>query len=135
LVDIDGDAHAVYYADFSPDHRDRSVRLILSLGDWGGWSGGKVPKKRVAFALRMRASQAEYQTTVIDARETPWHDVQILGRMLDRETALTHAWIQEVFRIADRIVEADTDVKSYLDGKGARKHRPSTQTGSKSKRK
>src|SRR5262245_51207018 len=65
FVYADGDAHAVYYADFSPNHAEHSVRVALSLGGWGGWEwdGGRVPKKRVAFALRIRANEAEYQTT------------------------------------------------------------------------
>jgi hypothetical protein len=118
FVSVDGNAHAVYYADFSPDHADGCVRVILSLGAWGGWDGGKVPKKRAAFAFEIGATDAEYQTTVVDARESPWQDVKELGRLLDRKTALAHPWIKEVFRIADRIVELDSDVRGYLDRNG-----------------
>jgi hypothetical protein len=116
FVHADGEAHAVYYADFSPDHPERHVRVALSLGGWGGWDGGRVPKKRVAFALRIQATEAEYQTTVVDALASPWHDVKALGKMLDRESALAHAWIQEVFHITDHIVTEDREVKEYLEG-------------------
>jgi hypothetical protein len=118
FVHADGDAHAVYYAAFSPDHAERSVRVALSLGAWGGWNGGRVPKKRVAFALHIRATEAEYQTTVVDAEESPWQGVKTLGKMLDRKSALVHPWIQEVFHIADHIVTEDRDVKEYLEGPG-----------------
>lgn len=116
MVHRDGAAHAVYYADFSPDHSPRSVRVALSLGQWDGWDGEKVPAKRVAFALRLRATAAEFQVSVDDAVQSPWQDVKVLGKMLDREKALAHPLIQEVFHITDHIVEQDADVKVYLEG-------------------
>ena len=118
FVHRDGAAHAVYYADFSPDHPERSVRVALSLGEWAGWDGGKAPTARLAFALRMRATDAEFQVMVVDAVESPWHDVKALGKMLNRKSALAHPWIQEVFHITDHIVTQDRDVKEYLEGQG-----------------
>jgi hypothetical protein len=131
FVQSDGSAHGVYFADFSPDHTSYSVRVVLSLGDWGGWDGGKVPEKRTAFALYIRATDTQYETTVIDARHTPWHDIKELGRPLTRKKALAHPWIKEVFRIADQIVESDSDVKGYLDKKGRSKPTAQKTTGPK----
>jgi hypothetical protein len=116
FVHRDGAAHAVYYGDFSPDHPERSVRVVLSMGEWAGWDGGKAPAARVAFALRIRATEAEFQVMVVDAVESPWHDVKALGKMLNRKNALAHPWIQEVFHITDHIVTQDRDVKEYLEG-------------------
>jgi hypothetical protein len=116
FVHRDGAAHAIYYADFSPDHPQRSVRVALSLGAWGGWEGGKVPPERVAFALRIRVNEAEFQVGVVDAAESRLHDVKALGRMLKRKKALAHPWIQEVFHITDHMVTQDRDLKEYLEG-------------------
>ena len=110
----DGDAHAVYYASYSDKHPDRWVSVAISLGDW---TDGSTEKDRVTFALRIRATADEYQTGVVDAALSPWNDVEILGRMLDRKEALKHPWIKEVFHLCDHIVMEDKAVRSYLDGK------------------
>ena len=117
FVHADG-AHAVYYAAFSPGSSERSVRVLLSVGAWGGWDGGRIPKKRVAFAFCIQTTGSEYQTTIVDAVESPWYGVKILGKILNRKNALAHPWIQEVFHIADHIVTDDRDVKEHLDGSG-----------------
>src|SRR5262249_1670878 len=113
FVYSDGDAHAVYYAAFSDNHPDRIVSVVVSLGEWGE---GATPEKRLAFALRIRSADTEFQVTVVDAAESPWTDAAFLGRMLDRDEALKHPWIGEVFHITDHIVTEDQDVRSYLDG-------------------
>jgi hypothetical protein len=52
----------------------------------------------------------------VDADQSPWQDAEILGRMLDREEALRHPWIKEVFHITDHMVLEDVPLKSFLDG-------------------
>jgi hypothetical protein len=116
----DGDAHAVYYASFSDRHPDRWVSVAISLGNW---TEGSMPGDRVAFALRIRATSDEYQTGVVNAALSPWNDVDILGQMLDRQGALKHLWIKEVFHLCDHIVMEDKDVRSYLDGMKPRRKR------------
>ena len=116
----DGDAHAVYNASFSDKHPDRWVSVAISLGNW---TEGSTPEDRVAFALRIRATADEYQTGLVDAAVSPWNDVDILGRMLDRQEALKHPWIKEVFHLCDHIVMEDKDVRSYLDGRKTRRKR------------
>jgi hypothetical protein len=113
FVYSDGDAHAVYYAAFSDNHPDHRVSVAVSLGEWGE---GATPEDRVAFALRIRPAKDEYQVMVVDAAESLWKDASFLGRMLDREEALRHPWIKEVFHISDHIVTDDEEVRSYLDG-------------------
>jgi hypothetical protein len=115
FVYSDGDAHAVYYAAFSDKHSDRMVSVLVSLGEWDGWDGGDAPKDRAAFALRIRSAASEYQVMVADAAKSSWHDATFMGRMLSREQALKHPWLQEVFHIADHIVTEDQDVRDYLD--------------------
>ena len=111
-----GDAHAIYYAAFTPGHQDRHVSVVVSLGEWGD---GATPNDRFAFGLRIRCATSEFQVMVTDATESPWHGVELLGRMLDRNEALQHPWIHEVFHITDHIVADDPDVRDYFE-KGAR---------------
>jgi hypothetical protein len=114
FVCSDGNAHAVYYAMFADNHPERMVSLAVSLGEWGEDS---TPAERLAFPLRLRAAASEYQVGLIDAADSPWRDVKFLGRMLDRDEALTHPWKDEVFHLTDHIVMEDRAVKEYLDGK------------------
>ena len=116
FVYSDVDAHAVYYAAFSDNNPDRTVSVAVSLGEWGE---GAMPENRLAFALRIRSADVEFQIMVVDASESSWNDVAFLGRMLDREEALTHPWIKEVFHISDHIVAEDQEVRKYLNGEAA----------------
>jgi hypothetical protein len=109
----DGDAHAIYYARFGVTHEPRVVEAVVSIGEWGEGSG---PWDRVAFALRLRAAESEYQVTVVDADDSPWQGVQLLGRMLDRAEALQHERLGEVFHISDHMVRDDIPLRDYLDG-------------------
>lgn len=108
-----GDAHAIYYARFSDNHEDRIVKAAVSLGEWGE-SGD--PSLRTAFALQMRSGDENYEVMVRDAADSPWNGVELLGDMLDREEALAHPWIQEVFHIIDHMLLADEPLKTYLSG-------------------
>ena len=101
------------YAAFTEGHRERRISLAVSLGEW---TEDATPDERLAFALWIRSTNAEYQVSLVDAKHSPWHDVAFLGRMLDRKEALHHPWIKEVFHITDHIVTEDPVVKSYLDG-------------------
>lgn len=109
----DGDAHSIYYARFGEQHDPRVVEAVVSVGEWGEGTG---PWDRVAFPLRLRAAEAEYQVTVVDAAESPWEGVELLGRMLDREEALAHERLAEVFHITDHMVVDDQPIREHLDG-------------------
>jgi hypothetical protein len=109
----DGDAYAIYYARFGVTHEPRVVDAVVSLGEWGEEAG---PGDRVAFPFRLRAAESEYQVTVVDAAESPWEGVKLLGRMLDRAEALHHERLAEVFHISDHMVREDVPLRDYLDG-------------------
>jgi hypothetical protein len=64
----------------------------------------------------VRSTETEYQVTVVDAEESPWKGVTLLGRMLDRAEALQHERLREVFHISDHMVRDDQPVREYLDG-------------------
>jgi hypothetical protein len=107
----DNSAYAVYYARFGEMHEPRVVEAVISIGEWGEGTG---PWDRIAFPLRLRAADTEYQVTVVDAGESPWQGVELLGRMLDREEALGHERIGDVFHITDHMVAEDRPIRDYL---------------------
>ena len=111
FVYSNGDAHAVYYAQYSDTHPHKWVGALISLGEWGK---GSKPTDRVAFAVRIRSTPKEYQVSIVDAAESPWSDVEFLGRILNRQQALKHKWKNEVFHITDHIVEDDPDIREYF---------------------
>lgn len=113
FVYSDGNPHAVYYASYSDRHPEKWISVLVSLGEWGE---GSKPKDRVAVPLRIRSTAAEYQVSLVDATESPWHGTKFLGRILDRRQALKHPLKPEVFHITDHIVTDDPDVRAYFTG-------------------
>jgi len=108
----DDDAFAVYYILFTDGHEDKVVEGLIGLGEWG--EEGEA-EDRTAFAFRIWTIDDEYQVGLMDANESPWSDVNFLGSILDREDALKHAWIKDVFHITDHIVLEDEDVIDYFN--------------------
>ncbi len=106
-----GDAYAVYYVMFSETHMDDALAGVISLG---GWGSEDLPENRVAFPFVLWHDENGYKISLTDSNESPWHDVEILGRMLDRNEALNHPWINDVFHITDHIAENDSEVIDYF---------------------
>jgi len=113
FVSQDGDAYAIYYARFGAEHRERVVQAVVSLGDWSDAAG---PWDRVAFPLEIRAAEAEYRVGLANAADSPWSGTAIIGRVLDRDEALQHERLSEVFHITDHMVRDDVPLREYLDG-------------------
>src|ERR1043165_6450781 len=80
----DGNAHAVYCAQYTPDHEKRLVSGIIGLGEWGE---GTTPDQRLAFPFELWEDADDFHVRLVNAAETPWKDVTFLGRILDREEA------------------------------------------------
>ncbi|QVW70494.1 MULTISPECIES: hypothetical protein [Myxococcus] len=108
----DRDAYAVYYAQYSDSHPERVVSLAVGIGEWGE---GSSESQRVAFALVLRQDAENWMVTVKDSAESPWKEASGLGRMLDREEALAHPWLTEVFHITDHVVKEDSEVLRYFN--------------------
>lgn len=72
----DGDAFAVYYAMFSDSHPKREIDVAVGLGEWGE---GATPEDRRSFGLVLREAESQYEVTVVDAKESPWHDARFIG--------------------------------------------------------
>jgi hypothetical protein len=106
----DNDAHAVYYALLSDVH-PHEVKATVSIGIW--WEGG-TPADRTAFALRLWQDHSQFGVTVDDAANSPWRAVELLGRMLNRDEAIVHPRIGEVFHITDHIFADDPEVREFF---------------------
>ena len=50
----------------------------------------------------------------MNRNECPWNDSNIIGRILDREEALAHSWIDEVYHITDHITKNDTEIVNFF---------------------
>jgi hypothetical protein len=112
----DGDAHAVYYAQFTAGHEQQRLSGLVGLGEWG--EGGE-PEDRVAFPFQMWADQENFKVGLVNAVDSPWSHVTFLGRLLDRDEALQHAWLNEVFHITDHMVREDQLIMDYFGVGGA----------------
>jgi hypothetical protein len=108
----DDDAFAVYYAKFTRGHNKKVVYGLSGLGEWG--EGGE-PADRLAFPFRIWSSGEYYQVGLVDQEQSPWSDVTYLGRILDREEALTHPWVKDVFHITDHMVVDDKSIIEYFE--------------------
>lgn len=107
----DDDAFAIYYLQFTKEHSEKIVTGIISIGDWGT---DEEPKNRFAFPFKIWLSESDYQIGLIDKEESPWqHD--LLGNILDRNTALEHPSIKDVFHITDHIVVDDNIIVEYFN--------------------
>jgi hypothetical protein len=111
FVYSDGDAYAVYYAQFSDNHPNRYVSVLISIGEWGN---DAPPSDRVAVYIRIWTTAENYQVSVRDAVESPWGEVDIFGPTLNRDEALAHPRIKDVFHLSDHIVTDDLPVIEYL---------------------
>ncbi len=106
-------AFAVYYLKFTKNHEDKIATGIISIGDWGT---DEEPKNRFSFPFKIWTKKNNYQIGLIDKNESPWKN-EILGKILDRNEALKHPWIKEVFHITDHIVAEDQEVVNYFSEK------------------
>jgi hypothetical protein len=107
----DGDAHAVYYAQYTKGHGERRMSCLIGLGDWGEDAG---PADRLAFPFQIWLKEDDSVIGLTDAETSPWSDSTYLGRLLDRDEALAHPWIQEVFHITDHMVTEDPEILGYF---------------------
>jgi hypothetical protein len=108
----DGEAFTVYYANFTRGHEDKVVTGIIGIGEWGD---NAEPIDRLAFPFRIWTNETNYQVGLIDAKESLWSDVTFLGQILNRDEALNHEWVSDVFHITDHIVKDDKLIVEYFN--------------------
>lgn len=107
----DGDAFAVYYVLFTDGHEDNVAYSLIGLGEWG--EDGE-PDMRTAFAVNIWDNDDNWAVTVTDKEESPWSHVQFLGKIVNREEALLHPWIKDVYHITDHIIAEDKPVIEFF---------------------
>ena len=106
-----GDAFAVYYAGWSPEHLDRGVTLAIATGEWAEGSG---PADRVSIGLATYSKPAEIQCTVLDPEQSPWGETPLFGKMLPRVTALRSRSLKSTLEVAEVVTREDPRVRSVL---------------------
>ncbi|WP_144283022.1 hypothetical protein [Chryseobacterium echinoideorum] len=108
----DENAFAIYYISFTKGHSDKDVLGLISIGDWGT---DEVPECRTSFLFKLWFDDNTSYVRILDGNESPWNS-DILGKILQREDALNHPWIKDVYHITDHIVEEDQEVIEHLIG-------------------
>jgi hypothetical protein len=88
----------------------RSYRLPL------GTTGPMMPirPKESQSRFAIKPMEGGLGTTVVDAKETPWSGVILGARVLDRDEALNHPRLTEVFHVVDHIIEEDPVVYAHF---------------------
>jgi len=107
----DGDAHAVYYAQYTPQHAEKRISGVIGLGKWGE---SATPENRMAFPFEIWTDEDNFKVGLVNAKTSPWSHVTFLGRILNREEALKHEWISDVFHITDQMVTVDKEIANYF---------------------
>ena len=113
FVSKDDNAFAIYQATFGENHPEKGVLLVIGIDD--DWSQSE-SSTRVGFACWLQKTDEDYRVSVTDKAESPWSNSKVLGRILDREEALAHPLIEEVFHLTDHIIVDDPVIKALFDG-------------------
>lgn len=111
-----GDAHAVYYAQYTAGHSEKRLSGLIGLGEWDEKG---TPEERIAFPFQILTDEENFKVGLVDAADSPWSHVTFLGRILNREEALKHKWISEVFHITDHMVTDDPEITKYFGARGS----------------
>lgn len=113
FVTRDDKAFAIYYAAFSGGHPENRIVGLVSFGEW--WIDDHVPESRVAFAFELWDDEDEYKVGIIDVADSPWADVDIIGRKLTRAEALEHPNVNDVFHITDHMTSDYPAIKEFFE--------------------
>lgn len=115
FVSKNGDAHALYYALLNIDEDKPRVGLTLSVGPW--WDGTH-PSQRSWVHLDVWTETDGTHMGIRDPKESNFFPWEKGGTPLDRDQAKASDVIQEIWSVADYIVESDPAVSAYLNGRG-----------------
>ena len=106
------DAYAVYYGAWSSAHVEKLVSFAVAIGEWGDDS---TSNDRVCFGVEAKENDDKIIFRVLSPDESPWPNANLLGKMLDREDALIHENIGEVFTVLEKIVQDHPAIRDYLN--------------------
>jgi hypothetical protein len=78
------------------------------------WWEGSEPSDRVAFPMVLWQNSHNYAVTLVDRCDSPWKDVVIIGRVLDRSEALVHPRLHDVYHVTDHIFQEDPEIRAFF---------------------
>jgi hypothetical protein len=113
FVSDNGDARAVYYALLNIEEESPRVGLTLSVGPWGE---GTEPSRRVWVQLNVWPDENGIRMGIREPRESNFYPWEMGGVPLTRDQAKLNAAVDEIWSVADFVVDADRAVSSYLEG-------------------
>ncbi|WP_374668992.1 hypothetical protein [Ramlibacter sp.] len=113
FVEADGEPVAVCYARLATSHPDRIAAATLSLGDF---AEGSTPADRVAFAWSVRLRDDLYHLDLLEAAQSPWQAVEVIGRTLGRQEAAQHPRVEDAWQLAEHVLGNDLVLRRYLAG-------------------
>lgn len=95
FIGKEGTAHAVYYAGLMTGHSQPSVRLTISIGDWGtGTEEGQPVRPRTWLFMEARPTVDRYEIMVREPHESIYFNKPILGKAKSRAEALASPSLQ-----------------------------------------
>lgn len=113
FVSRDGDAHAVYYALLNVTEKEPRVGLTVSVGPWWGDTN---PSDRNWIHAEVCAEDDGFRMSVREPQQSNFYPWPKGGNPLNPEEAKTSDAMQEIWAVADFIVENDPAISSYLQG-------------------
>ena len=111
-VSRDDNAFAIYKGVLTTGHGTPRADMVVGFGHW---SETESPKDRVAFAFQLWSGPAAVNVTIVGPDQTAWRS-GFIGVLLAREEALRHPMVEEVYALADHILECDHPVINHLSG-------------------
>lgn len=106
------DTVAFYHAALEPkEHEDRSVVLVVSLGDWGHEVD---PSTRCAAVICAKLVDGEIELSFLEASESPLQDNATLGNILAREEAIASTSRDRFVEVAGAALLEDPDINDHF---------------------
>ena len=113
-VKRDGKEHAVYYARWQINHRERGLKVLVSIGGWRKDEDEK-DRKAVAFDCQIADGGKRPTFTLVDATALAWSEKAFLGAKLTlADGEANAALVDEARAIAERIVQQDERVRAFV---------------------
>jgi hypothetical protein len=106
-----GEPFAVYHAALYSRHPDDRASLAISLGDWSESATGAA-RERVGIAVWPTPERIEMH--IDRGSESPWEDSDVLGRLLEREEAVSHPRRGDYLRVAEFVVMHDERLRRHM---------------------
>lgn len=111
FVSKDGDAHSVYYALLNVTEDRSRVGLTVSVGPW--WENTN-PSERKWIHADVWSEDDGIHMALRDPQQSNFYPWQRGGVPLNPEEARASELIQEIWAVADFIVDEDPTISSYL---------------------